>query len=170
MGKRCRVCRVGRVGDRALARGTKKGVRTRTIRSTFSSYSSGHAASIVGRSDDIEQWHSTTDRPWSQYFCCAVAGNREFVRSHPVATKRALRAMLKAADLCGVDPERAAKLLVDNGVTAPYEFVVQTLKEVPYGKWRDYDPEDTMRFYALRLHEAGMIKSGPQKILAQGTR
>ncbi len=78
--------------------------------------------------------------------------------------------MLKAADLCGVDPERAAKLLVDNGVTAPYEFVVQTLKEVPYGKWRDYDPEDTMRFYALRLHEAGMIKSGPQKILAQGTR
>jgi len=77
--------------------------------------------------------------------------------------------MLKAADLCGVDPERAAKLLVDNGVTAPYEFVVQTLKEVPYGKWRDYDPEDTMRFYALRLHEAGMIKSGPQTILAQGT-
>ena len=26
-----------------------------------------------------------------------------------------------------------------------------------------------MRFYALRLHEAGMIKSSPQKIIAQGT-
>ena len=26
-----------------------------------------------------------------------------------------------------------------------------------------------MRFYALRLHEAGMIKSTPQKIIAQGT-
>ena len=29
------------------------------------------------------------------------------------------------------------------------------MKEIPYGKWRDYDPEDTLRFYALRLHEAG---------------
>jgi NitT/TauT family transport system substrate-binding protein len=113
--------------------------------------------------------NSTTDRPWSQYFCCAVAGNREFVRMHPVATKRALRAMLKAADLCGAEPERAAKLLVDYGVTAPYEYVVQTMKEVPYGKWREYNLEDTVRFYALRLHEAGMIKSSPQKIIAQGT-
>src|SRR3989442_3146763 len=30
MGERCRVCGVGRVGDRALARGTKKWVRTST--------------------------------------------------------------------------------------------------------------------------------------------
>jgi len=30
-------------------------------------------------------------------------------------------------------------------------------------------PEDTMRFYSLRLHEKGVIKSSPQKILAQGT-
>ena len=43
------------------------------------------------------------------------------------------------------------------------------MKEVPYGKWRDYDPEDTVRFYSLRLHEVGMIKSTPQKIIAQGT-
>ena len=38
-----------------------------------------------------------------------------------------------------------------------------------YGKWREYDHEDTVRFYALRLHEAGMIKSTPQKLLAQST-
>ena len=30
-----------------------------------------------------------TDRPWSQFFCCILAGSREFVRKHPVATKRA---------------------------------------------------------------------------------
>jgi len=113
--------------------------------------------------------NSTMDRPWSQYFCCAVAGNREFVRMHPVAAKRALRAMLKAADLCAVEPERAAQRLVDSGVTARYEYVVQTMKEIPYGKWREYNPEDTVRFYALRLHEAGMIKSTPQRIIAQGT-
>jgi NitT/TauT family transport system substrate-binding protein len=41
--------------------------------------------------------------------------------------------------------------------------------EIPYGKWREYDPEDTIRFFALRLHEAGMIKSSPQKVIANGT-
>ena len=35
--------------------------------------------------------------------------------------------------------------------------------------WRDYDSEDTLRFYALRLHEAGMIKSTPNKVIAQWT-
>jgi len=35
--------------------------------------------------------------------------------------------------------------------------------------WREYDPEDTVRFYALRLRELGMIKSSPQKIIADGT-
>jgi NitT/TauT family transport system substrate-binding protein len=43
------------------------------------------------------------------------------------------------------------------------------MKEIPYNMWREYDPEDTLRFYALRLHEAGMITSTPQKIIAQGT-
>jgi len=33
----------------------------------------------------------------------------------------------------------------------------------------DADPEDTIRFYALRLHEVGMVKSSPQKIIADGT-
>ncbi len=112
---------------------------------------------------------TAVDRPWSQYFCCAVAGNREFVRKHPVATKRALRAILKAADICGLEPERVARSLVDKGFTARYDYALQTLKDIPYGKWREFDPEDTVRFYSLRLHEAGMIKSSPQKIIAQGT-
>ena len=43
------------------------------------------------------------------------------------------------------------------------------MKEIRYSRWRDYHPEDTIRFYALRLHEVGMMKSTPQKILAQGT-
>ena len=45
----------------------------------------------------------------------------------------------------------------------------QTLTELPYDRWREYDPEDTLRFYALRLHEAGMIKSTPNKLIAEGT-
>jgi NitT/TauT family transport system substrate-binding protein len=113
--------------------------------------------------------NSAVDRPWSQYFCCLMTGNREFVRKHPAATKRALRAILKADQVCALEPERAARLLVDKGVTPSYDYALQTMKDVPYGKWREYDPEDTLRFYALRLHEAGMITSSPQKLIAQGT-
>ncbi len=113
--------------------------------------------------------NSALDRPWSQNFCCMLAGNRNYVRNYPVATKRVLRAILKAADLCVTDPARVAQRMVDAGFTARYDYALQTLKEVPYGKWREYDPEDTIRFYALRLHQAGMIKVSPNKILADAT-
>jgi NitT/TauT family transport system substrate-binding protein len=113
--------------------------------------------------------NSSVDRPWSQYFCCVVAGNREFIRKHPVATKRAVRAILKAADVCALEPDRAARFLMDRDYVKRYDYALQTMKDVPYDKWREYDPEDTVRFYALRLHEAGMIKTTPQKIIAQGT-
>jgi NitT/TauT family transport system substrate-binding protein len=112
---------------------------------------------------------SAIDRPWSEYFCCMLAGNAAFVREHPVATKRVLRAILKAADLCVAEPARVARRLVDDGFTARYDYAIQALTEIPYARWRDYDPEDTMRFYALRLHEAGMISSSPNKIIAEGT-
>ena len=113
--------------------------------------------------------NSSTDRPWSQYFCCMVIGNREFVQKHPIATKRALRAILKAADVCALEPQRAARALVDGGFTPSYDYALQTMGDIPYGKWRAYDAEDTLRFYALRLREAGMIKSTPQSIIAKGT-
>jgi NitT/TauT family transport system substrate-binding protein len=112
---------------------------------------------------------STLDQPWSQYFCCMLAGNRDFVRNNPVATKRALRAILKAADLCASDPERAARYLVDRGYTPRYDYAVATMRDVVYDKWRDYDAEDTVRFYALGLHDLGLVKSTPQKIIADGT-
>ena len=112
---------------------------------------------------------SVADRPWSQYFCCLVAGNREWVRRHPIATKRALRAIVKAGNICATDPERAARYIVDRGFTKSYDYALQTFKELPYGRWREYSAEDTVRFYALRLQEAGFIKSSPQKIIAQGT-
>jgi NitT/TauT family transport system substrate-binding protein len=113
--------------------------------------------------------NSSMDRPWSQYFCCVVAGHQEFVRKHPVATKRALRAILKGANICALEPERAARSLVNKGLAQHYDYALQAMKDVPYGKWREYAPEDTVRFYALRLHEVGMLKSTPQKLIAQGT-
>jgi NitT/TauT family transport system substrate-binding protein len=113
--------------------------------------------------------NSTLDRPWSQYFCCMVYANQGFVREHPMATKRALRAILKSTNACALSPDHAARSLVDKGLTQRYVYALQTLQEIPYGKWAEYNPEDTVRFYALRLHEIGMIKSTPQKIIAAGT-
>ena len=108
------------------------------------------------------------DRPWSQYFCCFAAVNRDFAAKYPVATKRALRATLKANAICATEPERVARFLVEKGYATEQIYALQTLKEIPYGKWREYDAADSLLFYALRLHEAGMIKSSPQRIVAQG--
>jgi NitT/TauT family transport system substrate-binding protein len=113
--------------------------------------------------------NSSTDRPWSQYFCCMLAGHKDFIRKNPVATKRVLRAILKATDLCASEPARVAQRMVDGGFTPRYDYALQALKEIPYTKWREYDPEDTIRFYALRLREAGMIKSSPNRIIADAT-
>jgi NitT/TauT family transport system substrate-binding protein len=113
--------------------------------------------------------NTATDKPWSDYLCCMAFGNRDFVRAHPIATKRYLRAILKATDMCAAEPERTARLLVDGGFTSQYDYALQTLRELPYNQWREFDPEDTLRFYALRLDEIGMIGSSPNAILAEGT-
>jgi NitT/TauT family transport system substrate-binding protein len=42
------------------------------------------------------------------------------------------------------------------------------MKDVPYGRWREYDPEHTA-FMPCAFHEVGMLKSTPQKLIAQGT-
>jgi NitT/TauT family transport system substrate-binding protein len=113
--------------------------------------------------------NTAEDRPWSGHFCCMIAANREFVRAHPVTTKRVIRAMLKAADVCAREPEHAASYLVKNGYEGNYRIALEVVKEVSYNAWRNFDPEDTLRFHALRLHEVGMIKTEPNKLIAHGT-
>ena len=112
---------------------------------------------------------TATDNPWSQYFCCMVYGNGAWIRDHPVATKRFLRALFKAADFCAAQPEMAARQLVKGGFTERYDYALQTVQDVPYDRWHDYNSEDSMRFYALRLREVGMINANPNAILAEGT-
>ena len=113
--------------------------------------------------------NSAVDRPWSQYFCCMLAGNSEFcaeasgrdqtrVAGHPEG-RRSLR---HRTGECRATARRWR-------LHPRYDYALQTLSELPYDKWREYDPEDTLRFYALRLHEVGFIKSSPQKIIAEGT-
>jgi NitT/TauT family transport system substrate-binding protein len=113
--------------------------------------------------------NSAVDQPWADYFCCMLVGTDDYISKYPVATKRVVRAILKAADLCGRQPAAMARQLVKDGFAKQYDYTQQALQELPYDKWRDYDSEDTLRFYALRLREAGMIKSTPQQIIADHT-
>ena len=112
---------------------------------------------------------TTVARPWSQYFCCMLGGNLEYAQKHPVATKRVVRAILKATDLCAREPAWVAQNIEHRGLTGQFDYQRQALSELPYYRWRDYDAEDTIRFYSLRLYEAGLIKSTPQKIIAENT-
>jgi NitT/TauT family transport system substrate-binding protein len=118
------------------------------------------------------------DTPWSQYFCCMATGNKNFVEKHPAATKRALRAILKATDLCAREPERAARYLVDTGYTQgyadtpfpqDYDSMLHTIIHMQYGSWREFNPDDTVRFFALRLKEAGLINGTPEALIARAT-
>ncbi len=113
--------------------------------------------------------NTTTDLPWRDYFCCMVGARRDFVRNNPVATKRALRAILKANQLCSREPNITAQWLVNSGFAPDYAYAQRTLEDIPYDVWRTYNPEDTLRFYALRLHEVRMVKTPPNEIIARGT-
>jgi NitT/TauT family transport system substrate-binding protein len=56
-----------------------------------------------------------------------VASSKEFVRKRPVAAKRALRAILKATDVCALEPEQATRSLVDKGLVKNYDYAFQTM-------------------------------------------
>lgn len=114
-------------------------------------------------------WSNTTDRPWRNYFCCMVTGNRDFVSKYPIATKRALRATLKAMDMCAFEPERAARAVIEDGFPTDFDRAVQVFKEVPYGAWRTHDPVDTLRFYAVRLHELGFVQKTPEVLIQESS-
>jgi len=113
--------------------------------------------------------NSMMDQPWSDYFCCMVTVSQAFLQKNPVATKAALRAILQATDICALQPERPAKLMVDKGFSTNYEYTLAAMQQIPYNRWRVYNPEDTIRFYALLLRGVGMIKSTPDELIKQGT-
>ena len=42
------------------------------------------------------------------------------------------------------------------------------MKDLPYDRWREYDPEDTVRFYAPGSTRRGWSRPAPT-LIAQGT-
>jgi NitT/TauT family transport system substrate-binding protein len=55
------------------------------------------------------------------------------------------------------------------GYESRYPMALDVIQKLPYGRWRETNAEDTLRFHGLRLHEVGMIKSTPQRLIAHGT-
>ena len=113
--------------------------------------------------------NTAQDRPWSEYFCCLITARAQFVNENPIAAKRACRAILKATDVCANEPERAARYIVAKGYEPSYDIALEVVKSLSYNRWRTYNVEDSLRFFGVRLHESGMIKTDPNKLIAQGT-
>ena len=91
-----------------------------------------------------------------------MGGNRDFVRKN-AATKRAVRALLQANNVCATNPEETTRFLVDRGFTANYDYALQSVRELPYARL------ERLQHRALRMQEAGYIKASPNTILAKGT-
>ena len=108
---------------------------------------------------------TAVDRPWCDYYCCILTANSHFVRQHPEATRRALRAFLKASDLCTEKPVHVADTVVELGFASDHDYVLKTLKEVRFDAWRTHDLADSLRFHGLRLREAGMIRANPASLI-----
>ena len=113
--------------------------------------------------------NTATDKPWSQYFCC-MAGRQQGLRPRSSGRHQAFPARHPQGHRHLRRRAGAGRAtLVDGGFAERYDYALQTLTEMPYASWREFDPEDSLRFFALRLHEVGMIKSSPNQILAEGT-
>ena len=114
--------------------------------------------------------NTATDQPWSQYFCCIAVrqpGLRpRLIRSPPSASCAPSSRLPTSAPPSRSGPRNGWSM---PGSRQRYDYALQTLTEMPYASWREFDPEDALRFYALRLHEVGMIKSSPNALLADGT-
>jgi NitT/TauT family transport system substrate-binding protein len=142
-------------------------------------FEEGRIAALLSNPPETQQLHAagightilrtTVDRPWSNYYCCMLAGRPDYVRRYPVATKRVLRAIIKLVDLCASRPAWVAQRLVDEGIVDQYDEALGGLTEGRYDRWRDFDPEDSLRFFALRMHEAGIVSSDPNTIIKEGT-
>ena len=152
------------------ARRQRHGAVRRTARSMPSSAFRPSRRSCAPASFGRVILNTATDKPWSQYFCCMVVGNRDFVRDHPVATKRVLRAILKAADFCAAEPERAARQLVDGGFARALRLRAPDADaSCPTTAGASSTPRTRCGSTRCACTRSGMIKSSPNELIAEGT-
>lgn len=100
------------------------------------------------------------DRPWSTLPCCVIVAKEEWYRANPIAAKRAVRAILRAADAQTPSRFDAVKRVTDRGLfggPANFNHVLYAASMVP-ANWRDLNVERGLRFYGQLLTEVGLLK------------
>lgn len=111
------------------------------------------------------------DAPWSQQDCCVITTTTDWLKANPVAAKRALRAIYRAADTLPKDRADAAKVATDKGLfggSKNVELVRGAANMVPYD-WRTYDVAASMRFHAQLLNAVSLIKFTPDEAVTKAT-
>lgn len=110
-----------------------------------------------------------TDKPWSQYLCCTLIAQRDWAHQNPIAAKRVTRALLRATDRAAKDPARAAHDAVAAGGDFVDDSLVRETMAMCSYDWRELDPEESLRFFALRLAESKLITKTPPQLIHEGT-
>ena len=108
------------------------------------------------------------DRPWSQYYCCLLVANRDYATANPWATKRATRAILRGIDIASRDRKAAVDIAVRKGFTPDAKLMLAAVQPLTY-PWREYDPVESLRYFALKLADAKLLKKTPTQVIAEGT-
>jgi len=135
---------------------------------TLTAVTQGPALRANPKNPGKQIFDTAVDKPWSQYYCCLLVANRDWAKANPNAAKRATRAVLRAIDYGAKDRQRAVQVAADKKVTQNPKLLYEAIKDLPYA-WRDYDPEETLRFFALRLADGKLIKKTPTQVIAEGT-
>ncbi len=101
------------------------------------------------------------DDPWAKLDCCILVTTQDWYRANPVAAKRAVRALFRAADFQPDDRADAVKLVTDRGLFGGpnnYNNVLTAANMVP-ANWRELDAEKSVRFYGQLLADVGLLKT-----------
>jgi NitT/TauT family transport system substrate-binding protein len=108
------------------------------------------------------------DKPWSQYYCCQIIATRKYATAYPWATKRAMRAILRGIDIVTKDRKAAVDIAVKKGFATDAKLMLEAITPLKY-PWREYDPAESLRYFALKLADAKLVKKTPSQIIADGT-
>jgi NitT/TauT family transport system substrate-binding protein len=132
-------------------------------------------ADVAFKSNPQNKGHVVLDqameKPWSEQNCCMLTTTTAWLKANPIATRRALRAIYRAADSLPKDRIDAAKVAAEKGLfggPANIELVRGAANMVPYD-WRDYDVSESMRFHAKLMSAVNLSKLTPEETITKST-
>jgi len=142
-------------------------------RSTRAAVGAATTATAALRANPANKGHvildTTMDEPWSRHDCCVMATTPDWLRANPIAAKRAIRAILRAADQLPADRADAAKLVTDKGLfggPSNFALVRGAANMVPL-KWRELDAAKSVRFHVTLMAAGGIVTVSPDEVVTK---